>query len=159
MTKRTDWNGAVTGRTEEDKVCDDLDNAGIKYKREHVAHSNATAKRGHGEFDIDIMDQMFIEVKSVGKNSMSYSLDPNKKQKGLVIKTHQLQSLYKKWFTEGKEAGLYFIFRPLKPIYVRIEDFYKYAIESTTKSITYYDSRIVGREVDGIMDIVNEVIK
>jgi len=154
MKKPKYRNGQEEGAKFEDSQCELLDAAGIDYERERLAHSKHTAERSKGKCDIIVEKECYLELKSVEKNSMGYKLNPSGPSKGIIIKAHQIAFLYKKWFTEGKEAGLLLEYRPHKPVYVRIEDFYKFVAQSTAKSITYYDACIIGCEVDSVLDII-----
>lgn len=156
MKKPKYRNGQEEGAKLEDSQCELLDAADIDYVRERLAHSKHTAERSEGKCDLIINKEYFIELKSVGKNKMGYKLNVNGPKKGIIIKAHQLAFLYRQWYTHGKEAGLLLEFRPLKPIYIRIEDFYRFAMNSEAKSITYYDACIIGREVDSILDVVRK---
>jgi len=153
MMKKTKWHGQVKGKEFEDRICKQLDDADIEYIREKVAHSKATSKTSKGKFDL-VIDDLCLELKTTQAKSLDYSLNPNKKAK---IKWHQLANLYKSYFTYGKKAGLLLEYRPNKAIYIDVKDFFSWAIESKTKSLSYENALLIGREIDSILDIIKGV--
>jgi len=151
--KKNKWHGQVKGKEFEDRICKQLDDAGIEYIREKIAHSKSTAKTTKGKFDLVIGD-LCLELKTTQAKSLDYSLDPNKKAK---IKWHQLANLYKSYFTYGKRAGLLLEFRPNQAVFVDIKEFFTFATQGKAKSINYVNALLIGKEIDSILDIIKGV--
>ena len=149
---KNSWHGQTKGKEFEDRICKELDDAGIEYIREKVAHSKATAKTSKGKFDLVIGD-LCLELKTTQAERLDFSLDPKKKAK---IKWHQLANLYKSYFTHGKRAGLLIEYRPNKAIYVEIKDFFTWAIQSKAKSLSYANALLIGKEIDSILELIKE---
>jgi len=148
--KKNKWHGQVKRKEFEDRICKQLDDAGIEYTREKVAHSKATSKTSKGKFDLVIGD-LCLELKTTQAKSLDYSFDPNKKAK---IKWHQLANLYKSCLTYGKRAGLLLEFRPNQAIFINIRDFFAFAIQSKGKSINHASALLIGKEIDNIKEFL-----
>lgn len=153
MKKKNNWHGSNTGKTFEDRICKELDELGIEYTREKIAHSKATAKTRRGKFDIRLHSGMCLELKTTGKKTIDYCLYAEG-PRDVKIPGHQLTALYKEYFTKGNFAGLLIEFRPHKPIYIAVFDFYKWVIANHRKSINRSIALSIGVEIEHIKEIV-----
>ena len=152
MRKKNNWHGSHTGSKFQEMVCNQLNELGIEYTEEKIAHSKATAKTRRGKFDIKFLNWC-LELKSTAKTSLDFCLYSEEK-KSVKIHGHQLTALYKEWFTNGKESGLILEFRPHKPVFVHIKDFYKWAIQTPRKSINRATALNIGKEIDHIKELI-----
>jgi len=152
MSKRNKWHSSSTGKAFEDRICKELDELGIEYIREKIAHSKSTAKTNRGKFDLIIGD-LRLELKTTQKKSLSYSIY-SECEKNTNIKGHQVAALYKEFFSRGKTAGLLLEYRPNKAIYVDIKDFMAWAIQTKAKSLNYANALLIGKEIEHIKELI-----
>jgi len=152
MRKKNKWHGSHTGTVFQTKITNQLDELGTEYTEEKIAHSKATAKTNRGKFDIRLINWC-LELKTTKETSISHSLY-SEDEKSVKIKGHQLTALYKEWFTKGNEAGLLLEFRPNKPIFIHIKDFYKWATQTSRKSINRAIALEIGKEIEHIKELI-----
>ena len=152
--KKTKWHGQAKGKEFEDRMCEQLDEAGIEYIREKVAHSKSTAKTTRGKFDL-VIGNLCLELKTTQAKSLAYALYADDPRQNIKIKGHQVAALYKNYYTFGKQAGLLLEYRPNKPVFVQIKDFLEFTSESKGKSLKHADALLIGKEIDSIKEIIN----
>ncbi len=151
--KKTKWHGQAQGKKFEDRMCKQLDDEGVEYTREKIAHSKSTAKTTRGKFDLVIGD-LCLELKTTKQNYLAYALYADAPRQSIKIKGHQVVALYKSYFTLGKRAGLLLEYRPNKPIFVPIHSFMSWACVTMEKSLKYEEAVKIGVEIDSIVELV-----